>query len=110
MLDQEEAKKFLMGKAEDKYAFFMKATELERVDRTFAATVDHVEDLRASQEKIKDTLLLNSNQVESLRKKWEQHQALEKLEDTISDLKGKLAWSVFNTVDEEYTNSEDVRI
>ena len=46
VLDQEEAKKFLTGKAEDKYAFFMKATELERVDRTYAETIDKVESLQ----------------------------------------------------------------
>jgi DNA repair exonuclease SbcCD ATPase subunit len=110
VLDQEEAKKFLTGKAEDKYNFFMKATELERVDRTFAATVDHVQDLRDSQEKIKDTLQLNYDQVETLKKKWEAHQALDKLEDKVSELKVKLAWKLYNTVDEEYTNSAEVRI
>lgn len=110
VLDQEEAKKFLTGKAEDKYNFFMKATDLERVDRTFAATVDHVQDLRDSQEKIKDTLQLNANQVEDLKKKWEAHQALDKLEDKVSELKVKLAWALFTTVDKEYTHSADVSI
>ena len=33
VLDQEESKKFLMGKPEDKYNFFCKATELERIDK-----------------------------------------------------------------------------
>jgi hypothetical protein len=110
VLDQEEAKKFLTGKAEDKYNFFMKATELERVDRTFAATVDHVQELRDSQEKIKDTLQLNVEQVEILKKKWEAHQQMDKLEDKVSEMKVKLAWKLYNTVDEEYTNSADVCI
>jgi DNA repair exonuclease SbcCD ATPase subunit len=110
VLDQEEAKKFLTGKAEDKYNFFMKATDLERVDRTFAQTVDHVQDLRNSQEKIKDTLQLNYDQVAELKKKWDAHQALDKMEDKVSEMKVKLAWALFTTVDNEYTHSSDVSI
>jgi DNA repair exonuclease SbcCD ATPase subunit len=108
VLDQEEAKKFLTGKAEDKYNFFMKATDLERVDRTFAQTLDHVQDLRNSQDKIKDTLQMNYDQVEVLKKKWDAHQAMDKMEDKLSELKVKLAWALFTTVDEEYTHSSDV--
>jgi DNA repair exonuclease SbcCD ATPase subunit len=110
VLDQEEAKKFLTGKAEDKYNFFMKATELERVDRTFAATCDHVQDLRDSQEKIKDTLQVNIDQVDVLKKKWEAHQALDKMEDKVAEFKVKLAWALFTTVDNEYTHSSEVCI
>lgn len=31
VLDQENSKKFLQGSDEDKYAFFMKATDLDRI-------------------------------------------------------------------------------
>lgn len=31
VLDQENSKKFLQGSESDKYAFFMKATDLERI-------------------------------------------------------------------------------
>jgi DNA repair exonuclease SbcCD ATPase subunit len=110
VLDQEEAKKFLTGKAEDKYNFFMKATDLERVDRTFAQTVDHVQDLRDSQEKIKDTLQLNYDQVAELKKKWDAHQALDKMENKVSEFKVKLAWALFTTVDKEATLSSEVSI
>ena len=43
ILDQEEAKKFLTGKAEAKYNFFMKATELERLDLTYASTLEQAD-------------------------------------------------------------------
>jgi uncharacterized coiled-coil DUF342 family protein len=86
----------------------MKATDLERVDRTFAQTVDHVQDLRDSQEKIKDTLQINYDQVDELKKKWDAHQALDRLEDKVSELKVKLAWALFTTVDKECTLSLDV--
>ena len=110
VLDQEEAKTFLTCKAEDKYASFMKATDLERFDRTFAATIDHLQELRDSQEKIKDTLQLNHDQVAELKKKWDAHQALDKMEDKVSEMKVKLAWALFTTVDKEYTLSSDVSI
>jgi DNA repair exonuclease SbcCD ATPase subunit len=104
VLDQEEAKKFLTGKAEDKYNFFMTATDLERVDRTFAQTVDHVQDLCDSQENIKNTLKMSQDQVDDLKKKWDAHQYLDKMEDKVSELKVKLAWALFATVDQEYTH------
>jgi hypothetical protein len=88
----------------------MKATELERVDRTFAQTVDHVQDLRDSQENIKDTLKMSQDQVDDLKKKWDAHQALDKMEDKVSELKVKLAWALFTTFDQEYTHSSDVSI
>jgi DNA repair exonuclease SbcCD ATPase subunit len=110
VLDQEEAKKFLTGKAEDKYAFFMKATDLERVDRTYAQTVDHVQDLRDSQENIKDTLQMSQKQVDDLMKKWDAHQHLDKMENKLSEFKVDLAWALFTTVDQEYTHSSDVSI
>jgi chromosome segregation ATPase len=109
VLDQEEAKKFLTGKPEDKYNFFMKATELERVDRTYASTVDHVQELRDSQEKIQDNLQQKIEHVEMLKKKWEQHQALEKLENKVAELNVKYAWAFHNAVDDEFQAATEVR-
>ena len=51
VLDQEEAKKFLTGKEEDKYAFFVKATELERLDRAYASVQDNILEQQALQER-----------------------------------------------------------
>jgi hypothetical protein len=107
VLDQEEAKTFLTCKAEDKYASFMKAIDLERFDRTFSATIDHVQEVRDSQENIKDKLLLNFYQVAELKKKSD---ALDKMEDKVSEMKVKLAWALFTTVDKEATLSSDVSI
>lgn len=102
ILDQEDAKKFLTGKASDKYAFFMKATELERVDNTFASTVDHVQEMEVSAEKIRDSLQGKHEQVAELKKQWEQHQALDKHQLKVREFNVKYAWAYYNQVDAEY--------
>lgn len=107
VLDQEEAKKFLTGKAEDKYNFFMKATELERVDRTYATTMDQVHDLHNNKEKIKDSLNQSMRQVDTLKKKWEQHQALETLQNKLAEFKVKCAWSCHDAAADLFAASEE---
>jgi hypothetical protein len=96
----------------------MKATGLERDDRTFAAAVDHffaaavdhLQDLRDSQEKIKDTLRMSQDQVDDLKKEWDAHQSFDQMEDKVAEMKVKLAWALFTTVDKEFTHSSDVSV
>lgn len=78
VLDQEEAKKFLCGKPEDKYAFFSKATELERLDRQYASIYDKIEEICESRAKVEKTLLPKKEIVETLKKEWEQFEILER--------------------------------
>jgi chromosome segregation ATPase len=102
VLDQDEAKKFLTGKPEDKYAFFMKATELERVDNVYANTIDRVKELNDSKEKIRGNLQHSVQTVEMLKSKWKEHQELDKLKTKELDLNTKFAWAHFQVVDQEY--------
>uniref|UniRef100_A0A7S4NJE4 Rad50/SbcC-type AAA domain-containing protein n=1 Tax=Odontella aurita TaxID=265563 RepID=A0A7S4NJE4_9STRA len=99
VLDQEEAKKFLTGKAEDKYNFFAKATEIERLDRTYAAIVDKVQDLDETKLRVRNSLKNQSATVKRLKQEWEEFEKLEKLEDKISDMRVNYAWSVHNEMD-----------
>jgi structural maintenance of chromosomes protein 6 len=108
VLDQEEAKKFLMGKAEDKYNFFMKATELERVDRTYASTVDTIVELDATNERIKESLKTLHDHVDDLKKKWQEHQELGKLESKYLKFSTEYAWSIFNEHDKSYNTAVEV--
>merc|ERR1712238_54344 len=64
VLDQEEAKKFLCGKPEEKYAFFLKATELERIDRSYAATVDNIQELDETNVRVKHAMAPAMEKVE----------------------------------------------
>ncbi|GMI25107.1 hypothetical protein TeGR_g348, partial [Tetraparma gracilis] len=92
VLDQEEAKKFLMGKDEDKYNFFCKATELERIDRSFAATTDSIKDLEDSQRGVMRSLAPAQELAERTKEEWDQCQALENLEKKVEEAKVSLAW------------------
>lgn len=101
-MDQEEAKKFLTGKAEDKYAFFMKATELERVDRTYAETLDKVEALDAMNNNSRKLLEGVHARVEELRRKWKEHQQMDELETKLQKLNTEFGWAIYNECDEKY--------
>lgn len=95
VLDQEEAKKFLCGKAEDKYAFFSKATELDRLDRQYMRIFDRIEEIEETKNKVEKTLLPQKDQVEKLKKEWEQFEVLEKMEDKLGIHRVKYAWSLY---------------
>jgi chromosome segregation ATPase len=79
VLDQEEAKKFLTRKAQDKYQFFAKATELERMDHSYANVVDNITELEENKKKVQDSLQSKVDMVRKLKKEWEEYQILEKL-------------------------------
>jgi len=95
ILDQEEAKKFLTGKPEDKYAFFMKATELERIDRTIAATMDKVVELQDQERRMGQSLTADKDVMLATKRQYEQHQEIGKLQDKLHGLEESLAWSFY---------------
>lgn len=105
VLDQDEAKKFLMGKAEDKYAFFMKATELERVDRSYASILEKVGELEDSNLSVRATLKISHDVMLEHKKKWDEHIEIGKLKLKLRKLYTDYAWAFFNEVDEEYSTS-----
>ena len=101
ILDQEEAKKFLTGKAEDKYKFFMKACELERLDQAYAKTADDLVDCRDAEERIADRLAVEHLKVSELKKEYDQHRELSKLVSQAKAHECKLAWALWKEKDEE---------
>jgi structural maintenance of chromosomes protein 6 len=109
VLDQEEAKKFLTGKSEDKYNFFMKATELERVDKTYATSLDHVEDMIELNNRTKDGLEKKMEHVELLKKRYEEHLEIDRLEEKLHDITLKFAWSMFHQNNDAYNQYMEVR-
>jgi len=95
VLDQEEAKKFLTGSPADKYKFFQKATELERIDIHYRNIKVNIEELEEKSEKVKKGLRVLRDHVKKLEEAWNNCQALEKLEDEIEELQLEMAWSVY---------------
>jgi structural maintenance of chromosomes protein 6 len=109
VLDQEESKKFLTGKAEDKYAFFLKATELERVDRTYASTLDTIAELQDVNSRITEGLQSSYDQVDELKRQWQEHRELGKLETQKLKLGAQFAWAIYQETDALYQKTEQAR-
>ena len=101
VLDQEEAKKFLTGKAEDKYAFFTKATELERLDRAYASVHDNIMEQNDVKLKARESIQGTIDSTEQLRKEWEQFQVIDKLEVEAQELRAQYAWALYHEMQEQ---------
>lgn len=110
VLDQEDAKKFLTGKAEDKYAFFTKATDLERMDRTYANVVDKISELRDNQTRVEGTMAGAVETVKKLKTAVDQFLEVEKLEDKISDFRRAQGWAMFAEVLADTEQTEQVSL
>lgn len=102
ILDQEEAKKFLLGKPGDKYNFFMKATELERIDKKYAETSDKAEDLKAKHSSVVSQLEEKHAIAEELKKKYEMHTSVQKLEKKLLEYQIQYCWAFYAERNEEY--------
>jgi chromosome segregation ATPase len=109
ILDQEEAKKFLTGKSEDKYAFFMKATELERIDRTIAATTDQVMELQEQEQRMAQSLFADKELMLSTKRQLEQHQEIGKLQTKLSGMEESLAWAFYQEAKKNLDEQLEVR-
>lgn len=108
VLDQEDAKKFLTGKPEDKYAFFAKATDLERMDRTYASVVDHIMELQANQTRVEGSMVTAVENVKKLKKAVDEFLEVEKLEDKISDFRRAQGWAVYQEIQSDTEQAEQV--
>ena len=108
ILDQEEAKKFLTGKSEDKYSFFMKATELERIDRTYSNTFDQVHDLDEQSVRMRQGLEDDERVMKEAKIQWQQHQEIDKLEKKRRALEEAFAWSCHKQANQELQGELEV--
>lgn len=108
VLDQEDAKKFLTGKPEDKYNFFAKATDLERMDRTYAKVVDSILELTVNRERVTNSLSGATETVRRLKKEVDQFTEIDGLEGKIMDFTRLQAWAAFGVVQSDLETSEQV--
>ena len=110
VLDQEDAKRFLTGKPQDKYNFFMKATELERMDRQYAAISDKLLEISETKQKVESGLSDAVDNVKKLKKQWEQHQEVEKLEEKLLELNILYSWAFYQDFEKQHKNMDEVRV
>ena len=101
ILDQEEAKKFLTGKAHEKYKFFMKATELERLDNTYASTMEQVQEMEIQSSRLKQAMQSDKELVRKTKSAYQQHQIIAKLEGKKGKLETQLGWANYRSLVEE---------
>ncbi len=101
VLDQEEAKSFLQGKAEAKYRFFSKATELERIDRTYSNIGEAIEDFKVSEKAATKALRPALELKERMEKEWEECRALERLEDQVTEHNMNRVWAILQLMEEK---------
>lgn len=106
VLDQEEAKKFLTGKPQDKYNFFMKATELERIDCSYAAVIDNIATLRDTSDRAQQQIAGAVTNVKALKHEWEQFQQLDKLQDKLTDAHIDHNWAFYNDCDQKLQSQQ----
>ena len=92
------------------YSFFTKATELDRLDRTYASMVDRVQELDETKVKVALSLDSAKENVKQLKAEWEEFQKLEKLEDNVADLRVEYAWSVHHEMATKKMLESQVRI
>lgn len=110
VLDQEEAKKFLTGKAEDKYMFFTKATDLERMDRHYATVMDDIQDTEEKKLRIQQSLKPLAGNVKKLKAEYDELAKLDKLEKKSAELGVKFAWAVYAECKAYLDESQDMLV
>lgn len=108
VLDQEEAKKFLCGKPEDKYNFFTKATELERMDRAYANLSDNIADMDTAHGRIEETLEPKKQLVKKLKHEYDQFKDLDKLEAEVGELRVSAVWAKRNEMQAKADEAQEV--
>lgn len=108
VLDQEEAKKFLTGKAEDKYNFFTKATDLERMDRHYATVLDDMQDMEENKLRMQQNIKPLADNVKKLKAEYDELAKLDKLEKKLEELGVKYSWAVYDECNDQLKESQEV--
>ncbi|KAF5909638.1 structural maintenance of chromosomes protein 6-like, partial [Clarias magur] len=108
ILNQEMSKQFLHSKSEaDKYKFFMKATLLEQMKRDYihikqtkALTRDQVERQEECLRDLRQLFLQKKEKYDNLKE-------IDKMRQTLEDLKTKMAWAMVGEKEKEVQQLKD---
>lgn len=107
VLDQENAKKFLCGSGTEKYEFFKKATDLARIDATYGATQEKIEELNHSLERMNNALGQKRQVVTEAKNKLKEHEELDKLTAKLNEAETMFAWSFYKAAATEHQNAAE---
>ncbi len=108
VLDQEKAKKFLLGSDTEKYEFFQKANDLSRINAKYSATLEEIEELKVTLEQMTNALAKKELLVNEAKKRVKEHEELDKLESKLKDAEIMYAWSLYKVAVDEHQNETEV--
>eukprot|EP00903_Cladosiphon_okamuranus_P016265 g15001.t1 len=106
VLDQENSKKFLQGSEEDKYAFFMKATDLDRILADSEATGVAITKMRAGHHDLISTLPRYQEVVAQLKAELKEYEALQELMEKIERYREQYVWAIVNDAEERVAEAD----
>jgi hypothetical protein len=109
ILDQEEAKKFLWGKVSGKYAFYMKAADLERIEHTNQTTMDSMNDMVGQKARMEKNLEHDQMLVTQCKEEWDKSQELVRLKEKYETFVEKYAWSCYHRAKGQLDSEMEVR-
>jgi len=107
VLDQEQSKKFLKGKDEDKWEFFCKATELERLDNSYNGIMMSIGEMEEQERAVERTLKGEGDEVKELQKQWDECQALKRYENKLTELNISRLWAGVREYEDNYENLKE---
>ena len=87
----------------------MKATELERLDRSYANVADSIVEQREMQQRARDAIGGAIENTRKLKKEWEQFRELDKLELDLQELRASYGWSLHMEFSEQLDDETKVR-
>ena len=100
----------MLGTASDKYDFFMRATDLERISQDYAEVAENLGTLEDTKEKMMRRLDDLNDRVKETKRKYEQHKVLEKYEMQENEAGVKMGWAAYKESDQKYQEAVKVRI
>lgn len=107
IMTQEVSKKFLQSqRAEDKYTFFLKATQLEWLRQNLADSRDKIDEMSATMKIEQDKIPDIDKRIKFLKGQEALAQEAESLEKEIRDLIAAAAWKQVQDLEIEYDRKE----
>jgi hypothetical protein len=110
ILSQEDAKRFLLGKEDEKYRLFMKATELERIDNKYAATAEEAQKMMLAKDRQEEVLERKQADLQEKKARLAEFDKVEKYERKITQARVDFGWAFFAERDAEYENEKEVML
>ncbi len=106
ILDQQSAKSFIQGKDDAKYSFFLKATELEKLQEEYMALKEQLRIMKNNMEVAKRGLPKLKNQRDELETKLKKCEELERSMAELKSCEMSLEWASVREMEQKVKKDE----